>query len=158
VWIPWAEVPTAQIKWQYKWVWLYGFVNPESGETYWWLLPKVNTKIFSQVLEDFATYFGLGKNKQVLLVLDQARWHTSQSLKIPQGIHLEFLPSYSPELQPAERLWPLTNEPVVNRAFDTIEELEEVLLARLKVLMKQPEFIHGLTCFHWWPRIPSYEN
>ena len=48
----------------------------------------------------------------MLLVLDGARWHTSKSLKIPEGIHLEFLPPYSPELQPAERLWPLTNEPI----------------------------------------------
>ncbi|WP_438941520.1 transposase [Moorena bouillonii] len=134
VWIPWFEVPIAKIKWQYKWVWLYGFVCPESGKTYWWVLPKVNSTIFSKVLEDFATYFGLGKNRQVILVLDGARWHTTKSLKIPEGIHLgatrgefnsptesaplELLPSYSPELQPAERLWPLTNEPIVNRFFD----------------------------------------
>lgn len=118
MWIPWFEVPIAKIKWQYKWVWLYGFVCPESGKTYWWVLPKVNSTIFSKVLEDFATYFGLGKNKQVILVLDGARWHTSKSLKIPEGIHIEFWPPYSPELQPAERLWPLTNEPIVNRFFD----------------------------------------
>jgi len=146
-------VPTASIKWQYKWVWLYGFVNPESGETYWWLMPFVNSEIFSQVLEDFAQHFGIGKNKQVLLVLDGARWHTSKSLKIPEGIHLEFLPPYSPELQPAERLWPVTNEPIVNRSFESLEELESVLIPRLEVLMKQPEFIRGLTCFHWWPTI-----
>ncbi|WP_346294499.1 hypothetical protein [Sphaerothrix gracilis] len=24
---------------------------------------------------------------------------------VPEGIHLEVLPPYSPELQPAERLW-----------------------------------------------------
>ena len=105
-----------------------------------------------EVLEDFAAYFGLGKNKQVLLVLDRAKWHTSKSLKIPEGIHLEFLPSYSPELQPAERLWPLTNEPIVNKFFETIEELEEILSVRLKILLEQEKFISGLTCFHWWPR------
>ena len=33
-------------------------------------------------------------------------WHTSEQVKIPQGLHLEFIPSHSPELQPAERLWP----------------------------------------------------
>lgn len=151
IWVSWSDVPIARIKWQYKWVWLYGFVNPESGETYWWLMPFVNSEIFSQVLEDFAQHFGIGKNKQVLLVLDGARWHTSKSLKIPEGVHLEFLPSYSPELQPAERLWPLTNEPIVNRSFETIEELEAALIPYLKVLMEQPEFISGLTCFHWWP-------
>ncbi len=116
-------------------------------------MPFVNSEIFSQVLADFASYFGIGKNKQVLLVLDGARWHTSKSLKIPEGIHLEFLPPYSPELQPAERLWPLTNEPIVNRSFETLEELEGELIPRLEVLMKQPEFIRGLTCFHWWPTV-----
>ena len=155
IWVSWFDVATASIKWKYKWIWLYGFVNPESGQTDWWLMPFVNSDVFSQVLENFARDFNIGKNLQVLLVLDGARWHTSKSLKIPEGIHLEFLPPYSPELQPAERLWPLTNEPIVNRSFETIEELESVLISRLKVLMKQPEFIRGLTCFHWWPTIDT---
>ena len=41
------------------------------------------------------------------------RW----GVEIPEGIHLEFLPSGSPELMPAERLWPLTNEAVATRLF-----------------------------------------
>ncbi|MDJ0676139.1 MAG: hypothetical protein QNJ36_12270 [Calothrix sp. MO_167.B42] len=41
--------------------------------------------------------------------IDQARWHTSNYLDLPSGIDLIYLPAYSPELQPAERLWPLTN-------------------------------------------------
>lgn len=102
-----------------------------------------------------AKYLDLGANKRILLVLDGARWHTSKSLQIPEGIHLEFLPSYSPELQPAEGLWPLTNEPIVNKSFENIEELENILIARLQAIMKQPEFISGLTCFHWWPKTKS---
>ncbi|NES65929.1 MAG: hypothetical protein F6K24_12025 [Okeania sp. SIO2D1] len=38
-----------------------------------------------------------------------AGWHTTNKLVLPEGIDLFFLP-HSPELQPAERLWPLTNE------------------------------------------------
>ncbi|WP_353738116.1 hypothetical protein [Microcystis sp. M038S2] len=37
---------------------------------------------------------------------------------------LDFLPAYSPELQPAERLWSLVDEPLVNEYFETIEALE----------------------------------
>jgi hypothetical protein len=37
------------------------------------------------------------------------------------------LPSHSPELQPAERLWTLVDEPIVNRSFETLDDLEEVL-------------------------------
>ncbi len=74
-----------------------------------------NIQLFNKVLADFAQHFGIGEKKQVVLVVDQAGWHKSAKVKIPQGIHLEFLPSHSPELQPAERLWTLTNEPIANR-------------------------------------------
>ena len=74
------------------------------------------------------------------------------------SLDLEFLPPYSPELQPAYWLWPLTNEPLVNKSFETIEELEEVILDRLNILMKEPEFISGLTCFHWWPKTNICNN
>lgn len=42
--------------------------------------------------------------KHILLAVDRAGWHISHNLKIPEGLHLTFLPSHSPELQPAERL------------------------------------------------------
>ncbi len=59
--------------------------------------------------------------------------HRSQKVKIPSGIRLEFLPPYSPELQPAERLWTLVDEPLVNEHFETIDEIEELLVKRCNV-------------------------
>ena len=47
---------------------------------------------------------------------------------------LDFLPAYSPELQPAERLWSLVDEPLVNEYFETIEEIEEILITRCQYL------------------------
>ncbi len=119
VWVDEWTTPVARVKWQFQWLWLYGFVHPESGQTYWWLLPFVNHKLFSRVLADFARHFGIGKYKRVALVVDQAGWHTSEKVEVHVGIHLIPLPPYSPELQPAERLWTLTNEPVANRSFET---------------------------------------
>jgi|GEM_PF-5184185 len=46
-----------------------------------------------------------GDDKQILLVIDGAGWHRSEQVVVPNGIHLLLLPPYSPELQPAERLW-----------------------------------------------------
>src|SRR5687767_15303347 len=70
-------------------------------------------------LNEFAKEVGVGEHKRILLVVDQAGWHTGKEVEVPEGIHLEFLPSGSPELQPVERLWVLTNEAVANgqRAF-----------------------------------------
>lgn len=51
----------------------------------------------------------------------------SKKLEVPEGIHLFPLRPYSPELQPAERLWILVDEPLVNRAFNSIAEVEEIV-------------------------------
>jgi transposase len=66
---------------------------------------------------------GINNNKIILLVEDNAGWHRSQKVKIPEGIIVDFLPAYSPELQTAERLWSLVDEPLVNEYFETIEEI-----------------------------------
>lgn len=118
-----------------------------------WILPYVNSKLFSQVLADFAQHFGVGQDKHIVLVVDQAGWHTSEQVKIPPGIHLSFLPAYSPELQPAERLWSLTNEPIANRTFESLDELEEVLVECCRQLLSRPDFIRGLTNFYWWSEL-----
>ena len=95
---------TAQVNWRFQWLWLYGFVHPSTGDTYWWILPFVNSQLFERVLKDFAQHWKVGPKKRVVLVVDGAGWHLSESVKIPKGIHLYCLPSHSLELQPAERL------------------------------------------------------
>lgn len=150
VYVPEGETPIADVNWRFKWLWLYAFVHPKTGETYWWILPYVNTELFNQVLADFAQEFELGTNKRILLAVDRAGWHTSKDLEIPEGLHLTFLPSHSPELQPAERLWTLVDEPIANRSFETLQELEDVLFERCQSLLQQQDLIRGLTSFHWW--------
>src|ERR687898_208267 len=78
--------------------------------------------------------------------------YTGGEVEVPEGIHLEFLPSGSPELMPAERLWPLTNEAVANGLFEEIEEVEEALVERCLELLDQPEAIREFTNYHWWPQ------
>lgn len=97
----------------------------------------------------FAKEIGAGTRKRVLLVLDGAGWHKAKKLRVPEGIHLEFLPSHSPELQPSERLWPLSDEALANRHFEEIGDLEEALVDRCVSLREQPEVLR----YHWWPDV-----
>ncbi len=152
VWAPVGRRPTARVKRGYQWTYLYGFVHPESGEVYWLILPTVNTEVFSMALREFAKEVGVGEDKHIVLVVDRAGWHTGGELEVPEGIHLEFLPSGSPELQPAERLWPLTNEAIANRPFEEIEQMEQALVERCLELLDQTETIRSLTNYHWWPQ------
>lgn len=152
VWAPVGKRPIARFKRGYKWTYLYGFVRPESGEVFWLILPTVKVELFSMALDAFAKEVGVDEKKHVLLVVDKAGWHTGGEVEIPEGIHLEFVPSGSPELQPAERLWPLTNEGVANGIFEEIEEIEEALMERCVELHAQRESIRSLTNYHWWPQ------
>ena len=144
--------PIARVKRGYEWTYLYGFVRPTTGEAYWLILPTVNKKLFSMALGEFAKEVGAGEDKHILLALDQAGWHTSGEVEVPEGIHLKFLPTGSPELQPAERLWPLTNEAIANRLFEEISEIEDALVERCVELLEQAETISNLTNYHWWPQ------
>jgi transposase len=152
VWAPVGRRPIARLKRGYEWTYVYGFVRPESGEVYWLVLPTVNVELFSMALREFAKEVGAGEERRILLVVDKAGWHTGGEVEVPQGIHLEFLPSGCPELQPAERLWPLTNEAVANRLFEEIGELEEALVERCVQLLYQSEVIRDLTNYYWWPQ------
>ena len=152
VWAPVGKRPVARFKRGYKWTYLYGFVHPQSGKAYWLILPTVNVELFSMALNEFAKEVGVGEHKRVLLMVDRAGWHTGKEVEIPEGIHLEFLPSGSPELMPAERLWPLTNEAFANRVFEEIEEVEEALVERCLELLDQSEAIRELTNYYWWPQ------
>jgi len=156
VWVRKGSRPTVSVQHRFQWLYVYSFVHPASGKTEWFLLPTVNAQVFTLALAHFAQAVGAGPKKRVLLVLDRAGWHTSQELEVPEGIHLLFLPPYFPELQPCERLWPLTNEGVANRSFRTLDELETVQVERCALLQNQPDVIRSATHFHWWP--PSHSN
>ena len=68
-------------------------------------------------------------------------------------IRLEFLPSGTPELMLAERLWPSSNEAIANRLFEEISEVEEALLERCHHLLDRAKTIRDLTTYHWWPQM-----
>ena len=87
--------------------------------------------------------------KKVLLVEDNAGWHRSKKVEEIEGLIVDFLPPYSPELQPAERLWSLVDEPLVNQNFETIDEVEEILVKRCITLNDMQKEIRNLTNYHW---------
>jgi DDE superfamily endonuclease len=137
---------------RYAWRYRVGFVHPASGRTVFHLASGVSIPLFEAELAAFAAAVGAGPKKQLVLVLDRAGWHTSAKLRVPEHVHLLFLPPYSPELQPAEHLWPLTNTALANEHFATIDDLEEAQAARCVALQERPDLIRSTAGFSWWPK------
>ncbi len=93
----------------------------------WYLSNGIDKPFFEMLLAAFARETGAGRDRIIILVLDNAGWHSEPGLAVPDGIRLFYLPPYTPQLQPAERLWPLVDEPLVNRYFETLDELDAAL-------------------------------
>lgn len=89
------------------------------------MLPKVNTASMNLFLERFSQFI---EGQEAIMILDGAAWHRSQGLKIPSNIEIMYLPPYSPELNPVERLWLYIKQSVIkNRIYDTISSLEDAV-------------------------------
>src|SRR5262249_51432955 len=152
VWAPIGQRPVVLVRPRFAWRYLVGFVHPASGRTVFPLASTVSIPVFEVELAAFARAVGASPTKHIVLVLDRAGWHTTVHLRVPAHVHLLFVPPYSPELQPAEHLWPLTNICLVNRHFSSIEDLQDAPFARCAELQHHPERIRSTSLFHWWPQ------
>ncbi len=109
---------------EYKWVYLYGAVNPETGESVAMIAPTVNTDMMNIHLRWISEK--LGPDRHAVLVLDGAGWHVCGRLQIPENITLLPLPPYSPELNPVELVWLwLREHQLSNRVFTGQADLDQ---------------------------------
>jgi transposase len=104
---------------------LYSAVNPKNGENSSLFAPNVNTDCMNIFLKQMSQYLG---TREAFLVMDCASWHKSKNLKVLKNIEIIYLPPYSPELNPVERLWLYIKQNILrNKIYDTITLLEYAL-------------------------------
>lgn len=115
----WARTgtrPTAVKQTRYEWVYLYAAVEPRIGASVALQAPHVNTGTMNVFLRMCSEE--LGPNDHAILIMDQAGWHKSRALCVPDNITILLLPPYAPELNPVERLWAyMRSHFLSNRAY-----------------------------------------
>jgi transposase len=153
VWAVRGQRPVVPVRPRYEWLYVYAFAHPNTGRSFYLLMPTVSIEAFSVALQEFAACLGLTDQQRILLLVDRAGWHVSPKVRCPPALSLRFLPAYSPELQPAEHLWQFTDVPLVNRCFDSLDELEQVLIDHCCWLEYQHQTIRSATRFDWWPAV-----
>jgi hypothetical protein len=151
VWAPRGQRPIALVQPRRIWAYVSAFVHPASGRTHLWVWSGVNIPMMTAMLASFATLTGACASKRIVLIVDQAGWHISQKLVVPEGLHLVYLPSHTPELQPTERIWPYMREAVANDTPADRADLYHRLEQRCLWVANNPEVIQAATHFHWWP-------
>lgn len=121
--------PILKTNFQFESFYLFGAVEPMTGEHFTLELPHLNTANFQIFLDHFSKQ---DQQSFHLLVLDNAAFHKAQRLKMPDNIGLLFLPAYAPELNPIERFWRDLKDWLSRHHPQSLDELSGLIISRLK--------------------------
>jgi transposase len=116
----------------YQNFYLYSCLAPLSGESFSLFLPDVNTDMMNIFFDELAQEY---PDREIIIALDQAGWHKAKDLKYPDTITLVYLPAYSPELNPVEKLWQCLRKEVTHNAlFHKLEDMMDALEHEIRCL------------------------
>ncbi len=116
--------PTCPFQQVFQSTYLFGAFSPITGDSFMLEMPSCNGDNFQLFLDEFSKE---NPDEFKIIVLDKGAFHKAKSLQIPHNIALIFLPPYSPELNPAEKMWANFKRTFTNRLFKYLDELSEFI-------------------------------
>ena len=144
--------PVANYQHSYQYLWLWGCFSPITGDTFYWETPFVSTDIFEGFLWDFSKQ---NPKELKLLIIDNAGFHACQNIEIPENIILIRIPPYTPELNPAEKVWQWMKDRTAMKFFPSIQELQQKVTVMVQQL--NPELIKSITGYQLYTKL-FFEN
>jgi transposase len=115
----------------FKSTYLFGAFSPLNGDKFLLELPNCNAQTFQIYLDEFSLQ---NQAEFKIIVLDNGAFHKALTLEIPENIALIFLPPYSPELNPAEKVWAVIKRKFTNTLHKSLEELSDFIASATKEL------------------------
>ena len=132
LWTEKGKPLTVKVQQGFKNFYGYSAVSSFDGENFSLVLPNVNTISMNAYLDYLSEYY---KGKKIILFMDQAGWHKSKELNISDNIKIDYLPPYSPELNPIEKLWEwIKKECVHNFFYNSLDDLMDAVCNQYRKL------------------------
>ena len=119
------------IQWQFEAFYLYGAVEPLTGESFFLEFSYLNNVCFQAFLNEFSNTYPDTLN---ILQLDNASPHLAKNLILPENVILLFQPAYSPDVNPIERVWQSIKDQLSWLMTETLDELRREMDAVLNSL------------------------
>ena len=127
---------------------IFGAICPMQGKGAALVLPRCNTEAMTLHLAEISTAVAPGAH--AVLLLDQAGWHGSRDLRVPENITLLPLPPRSPELNPVENVWQYMRQNwLSNRVFASYSDIVDHCCHAWNELVDQPWRIMSLGLRPW---------
>ena len=146
-WVQPGSRPTVPYRGKHLRANVIGAVAPEDGALFTVVVSGVDTDVFQAFLDELAATHPARTGERQILVLDNASWHKSRGL---HWHHFEpqFLPPYSPDFNPIERLWlRIKCDWFSDYIAKTGAELGDHLCAALCAFMDDPVKVASNTAF-----------
>jgi hypothetical protein len=126
----------------------FGTICPAEGKGAAIVMPCCVTEAMSEHLTDIARQ--VAPDAHAVVLLDQAGWHQSRTLIVPDNITLVPLPAYAPELNPVENIWQFMRDNwLSNRIFFSYDDIVDHCCAAWNRLADQPWTIISIGRRHW---------
>ena len=126
---------------------LYGAVSPLDGEMFSLVMSGTDTACMNIFLDQLGKAY---PDDYIMLVLDNAAWHRSKTLEIPENIELYPLLPYTPELNPIEQIWEEIREKnFLNEVFANLSKVVDRLCEGTLRLMNDPSTVASITQRAW---------
>ncbi len=127
---------------------IFGAICPEQGKGAGLILPWCNTEAMNLHLAAISAEVATGRH--AALLLDQAGWHLSQRLVVPDNITIGPLPAKCPELNPQENIWQFMRDNwLSNRVFTCYDNLVDHCSHAWNKLTDQPWKIMSIGLRNW---------
>ncbi len=107
--------PIVNFKQEFKNTYLYGSYSPIDGYSIVCEMSSVTSKAFEIYLRELSNH---RPNQYKIVIIDNARFHTTKNIQIPKNIKLINIPPYTPELNACEQIWKYIKDCFKNRSFD----------------------------------------
>lgn len=140
--------PAAPLDQRTKSAWLFGAICPAEGKAAGLVLPRCNTAAMALHLAEISQAVAPGAH--AVLLVDQAGWHLSKALAVPDNITLLPLPPKCPELNPVENVWQYMRENwLSNRVFRSFDDILDHCCYAWNKLVAQPWTIMSIGLRDW---------
>ena len=115
----------------FKSTYLFGAFSPITGEHFELELPFCNTDTFQIFLNELSKKT---PHEFKILLLDNGAFHKGALLKVPDNIHLLFIPPYAPELNPAEKIWWKMKRAFSGKLHKTLDHVSEFIVKQVALI------------------------
>lgn len=123
---------------------MFGAFSPITGASFTLELPNCDANNFQLFLEEFSKQ---QEDELKIMLLDNGAFHKALALKIPANVVLLFIPPYSPELNPAEKIWWKMKRDFTGKLHHNLDAVSDFITKQIKTL--SPEIVKSICNFNY---------